>query len=261
MKINQGCKTKERCEITSNPPNRTIWFVDDQLWFADAAFCISKHPTSVKNQLQFRTFSTKSLHNPNKCLIFAVREPAKPLNDAQMCGSFFLIEEELNRSKEDFVTHFKEIYSNPYPPAWILMEVLPFGVVTNIYANIKNKKLKKRISQSFDLQVAPFESWLTIVAVTRNSCGHHSRIWNRVFSIRATIPVRMTRPWLLLKTDPLRVYFDMCIIKYFLDIISPSNDMLSKMQSLFAEYPEVDLRALGFPSGNWQDEPLWSTQS
>ena len=71
----------------------------------------------------------------------------------------------------------------------------------------------------------------------------------------------MTRPWLLLKTDPLRVYFDMCIIKYFLDIISPGNDMLSKMQSLCAEDPEVDLRALGFPSGNWQDEPLWSTQS
>ena len=141
------------------------------------------------------------------------------------------------------------------------MEVLPFGVVTNIYANIKNKKLKKRISQSFDLQVAPFESWLTIVAVTRNSCGHHSRIWNRVFSIRATNPVRMSRPWLLLETDPLRVYFDMCIIKYFLNIISPGNDMLSKMLSLFAEYPEVDLRALGFPSGGWQDEPLWSTQN
>lgn len=140
------------------------------------------------------------------------------------------------------------------------MEVLPFGVVTNIYANIKNKKLKKRISQSFDLQVAPFESWLTIVAVTRNSCGHHSRIWNRVFSIRATIPVRMTRPWLSLKTDPLRVYFDMCIIKYFLNIISPGNDMRDKMQALFAEYPEVDLCALGFPSGNWQEEPLWSTR-
>ena len=140
------------------------------------------------------------------------------------------------------------------------MEILPFGVVTNIFANIKNKKLKKRISQSFDLQVAPFESWLTIVAVTRNSCGHHARIWNRVFSIRATIPVRMNRPWLLLQTDPLRVYFDMCIIKYFLNIISPGNDMLDKMQALFTEYPEVDLGALGFPSGNWQDEPLWSTR-
>ena len=30
-----------RCKITSNPPNRPIWFVDAQLWFADAAFCIS----------------------------------------------------------------------------------------------------------------------------------------------------------------------------------------------------------------------------
>ena len=70
----------------------------------------------------------------------------------------------------------------------------------------------------------------------------------------------MKRPWLLLQTDPLRVYFDMCIIKYFLNIISPGNDMLDKMQALFTEYPEVDLGALGFPSGNWQNEPLWSTR-
>ena len=90
MKINQGCKTKERCEITSNPPNRPIWLVDDQLWFADAAFCISKHPTSVKNNLHFRTFLLKALRNPNKCFTFAAPEPAKPLNDAQMSGSFFV---------------------------------------------------------------------------------------------------------------------------------------------------------------------------
>ena len=44
---------------------------------------ISKHPTSVKNNLHFRSFLPKSLHNPNKCLTFAAREPAKPLNDAQ----------------------------------------------------------------------------------------------------------------------------------------------------------------------------------
>ena len=75
------------------------------------------------------------------------------------------------------------------------------------------------------------------------------------------MPNQFLRPWITLPTDQLRIYFNMCIVKYFLDIISPGNDMLSKMQSLFAEYPEVDLRALGFPSGNWQDEPLWSTQS
>ena len=88
---------------------------------------------------------------------FWITDASNFSNPAKFNKTIHLIEEELIRSKEDFVTHFKEIYSNPYPPAWILMEVLPFGVVTNIYANIKNKKLKKRISQSFDLQVAPFE--------------------------------------------------------------------------------------------------------
>ena len=61
-------------------------------------------------------------------------------------------------------------------------------------------------------------------------------------------------------TYSMRTYYDLCIIKYFLNIISPGNDMLDKMQALFTECPEVDLGALGFPSGNWQEEPLWSTR-
>ena len=68
--------------------------------------------------------------------------------------------------------------------------------------------------------------------------------------------IAMSRPWITLQTDPLKVYFDMCIIKYFLDIISPNNDMLDKMNRLFDTFPEVDMAALGFPSG-WENEPLW----
>lgn len=170
--------------------------------------------------------------------------------------SMRLIEEELNHTKEDFINHFKEIYCNQYPPAWMLTEILPFGVITNIYSNIKNKKIKKFIAQSFGLQIAPFESWLTIIGVTRNSCCHHARVWNRTFSIRPTIPIRISRPWISLPTDPLKVYFDMCIVKYFLDVISPYNDMLDKMKNMFGKFPEVDLAALGFPVC-WENEPLW----
>ena len=35
-------------EITSNPPNRPIWFVDDPLWFADTSFCISNTQQLLK---------------------------------------------------------------------------------------------------------------------------------------------------------------------------------------------------------------------
>ena len=43
-----------------------------------------------KNRLNFRTFLPKLLHKSNKSRTFVLPEPAKPLNDAQMSGSFFL---------------------------------------------------------------------------------------------------------------------------------------------------------------------------
>lgn len=165
-------------------------------------------------------FGTEMTGNP-----FWMTDANNFSNPSKFNRSIRLIEDELNHTKEDFINHFKETYTNQYPPSWMLTEILPFGVITNVYSNIKNKKIKKRIAQSFGLQVAPFESWLTVITVTRNSCCHHARVWNRVFSIRATMPIRMSRPWITLQTDPLKVYFDMCIIKYFLDIISPNNDI------------------------------------
>lgn len=146
-----------------------------------------------------------------------------------------LIDLELHRSKEDFITHFYETYSNPYPPAWILAEILPFGVVTNIYSNIKDNKIKKQVSKTFDLQIAPFQSWLTIVSLTRNNCCHHSRIWNRQFTLMPMIPNKMNKRWITLKTDKLRIYFNLCIIKYFVDVISANNRMTEKLKGLLKE--------------------------
>lgn len=51
-------------------------------------------------------------------------------------------------------------------------------------------------------------------------------------------------------------YFNLCIIKYFLDVISPQNDMRDKLLKLLSDYPSIDLAAMGFPQG-WQQEPLW----
>ena len=39
-------------------------------------------------------------------------------------------------------------------------------------------------------------------------------------------------------------------------VISPNNDMQSKLTWLFIRFPEIDLKALGFPQG-WETEPLW----
>jgi abortive infection bacteriophage resistance protein len=187
---------------------------------------------------------------------FWMTDEANFINAAKFRHTMDLIDGELNHSREDFIVHFKNTYTDAYPPAWILAEILPFGVLTNIFSNLKNMRIKKRVAQRFGLQVAPFVSWLTIVTLTRNSCCHHARVWNKQNTIRPMLPNHMSYPWIALPTDGLRIYFDLCIIKYFLNIISPNNDMKSKLLSLLAEYPNIDTMAMGFPK-DWQDEALW----
>ncbi|MCH5176554.1 MAG: Abi family protein [Prevotellaceae bacterium] len=178
------------------------------------------------------------------------------VNQTKHTQTMRLIDDELRRSREEFIVHFQQTYSNNYPPAWMLSEILPFGVMTNIYSNIKNMRIKKKVAQQFGLQVAPFESWLTIVTLTRNSCCHHARVWNKQNVIRPMVPHRMIYPWITCPTDMLRIYFDLCIIKYFLNILSPNNDMTEKLKSLLAAFPDVDIAAMGFPQ-TWENEPLW----
>ena len=72
------------------------------------------------------------------------------VNSAKFHKTMNLINQELYKSKEDFIIHFKKTYSDPYPPAWILSEVLPFGIITNIYNNIKDKKIKKKSPNHLD---------------------------------------------------------------------------------------------------------------
>ena len=170
--------------------------------------------------------------------------------------TLLIIKKELSKSKEDFILHFKTKYSDSYPPAWILAEILPLGVLTSIYCNIGNLTVKKKIAKEFDLQIKPFESWMSIITLTRNSCCHHSRVWNKQNTMQPMVPKYITKPWIKLPTDKLRIYFDICIIKWFLDCISPNNTLKDKICKLLADYPCIDISAMGFPT-DWLKEELW----
>jgi len=91
----------------------------------------------------------------------------------------------------------------------------------------------------------------------RNLCGHHARLWNKEISLTATDPINHRFPWIdSTATDPKRIYYRICIIKYLLFTVSPNNHFTEKLKLLLAEYPTVDVRAMGFPV-NWESELLW----
>ncbi|MGP1621317.1 MAG: Abi family protein [Candidatus Cryptobacteroides sp.] len=171
-------------------------------------------------------------------------------------SSMAMLSKEYERSNEDFIEHFKNTYTEAFPPVWILGELLPMGNVNMYYRNLKDKTLKKQIAKRFYLYAPVFESWLSVLILTRNACCHHTRVWNKVNKIIPNNMKGMVRPWITLPADKRKIYYNICIIKYFLDIISPKNDMLDKMNKLFAAFPEIDKAALGFPIG-WENEQLW----
>ncbi|MBV7531608.1 Abi family protein [Chitinophaga sp. sic0106] len=174
------------------------------------------------------------------------------------------IEDELDRSKEDFVVHHDQVYGKKdFPPAWKVMQVLSFGTLSKIYSNITSTiPEKNKIARALGMPNYKYlVSWLQTISILRNLCAHHSRVSNRVFNF---VPQKMATshlPWL--KVLPVTMeqqrslYNQLCSIKFLLNVVSPGNEFTVRLVALSQQYPLVDLAGpMGFPSG-WRMEPLW----
>ena len=64
------------------------------------------------------------------------------------------------------------------------------------------------------------------------------------------------RPWIAKTVSPNRAFYNTCILKWFVDIVSPQNDMKGHLKQLLSQFPNVDIKAMGFPK-KWEEEPLW----
>ena len=73
------------------------------------------------------------------------------------------------------------------------------------------------------------------ITLTRNSCCHHARGWNRQYAINPMVARKMKRPWIGDAVPSHRTFYEICIIKWFVDIISPHNDMKQHFHSLLKQ--------------------------
>ncbi len=189
--------------------------------------------------------------------VFWATNPQYFRNPAIFAKTLSLILTETAKNKEDFITHFQSKYSNPYPPVWMITEIIPLGVLINLCNNLANKSLLKKVAHQFGLPLPVFSSWTVLLVNLRNICGHHARLWNREIPFTSHKLNNPKFAWINLdNTDMKRVYFRICIIKYLLFTVSPNNRFTEKLKSLLTEYPTVDIRAMGFPA-DWHTEPLW----
>ena len=189
--------------------------------------------------------------------VFWMTTPSRFAHADKFNKTLTLIDKEIQTSREDFIVHFKQSYDDPYPPSWMIAEIMPLGTLTRLYENIASNQIRKKVARYFGLTVPVFVSWMTIVTLTRNSCCHHARLWNRSLSLRALTMTRPLRPWVDNNVQQGRVFFTLCILKHFVDIIRPNNTFKQRLVALLSKYPMVDTSAMGFVK-DWQSQPLWS---
>ncbi len=167
--------------------------------------------------------------------------------------------EEIDRSTETFITHYKGKYTNPTNPAcWMSLEVVSIGLLSKLFENLKKSNEKKAVALSFGLNnPILLESWMHSFAHLRNICAHHGRLWNRRITTMPQLPTNPVYPFLNnINFHQNKLYGVLSCISYILQIINPGHTFNKRLKELLKSCSYVNLKDMGFPK-NWENEPLW----
>lgn len=166
---------------------------------------------------------------------------------------------EVNRAKEVFKDHFFKKYDeNERMPIWMTSEVLSLGLLSKIYRNLKMSDGKKRIARQFGIgNPVVLESWMQSITYVRNICAHHSRLWNRILTVRPAYLERPTNLWIAHEPDNEKAYYFTCCIFYMIRSINPNTRFAEHLRTLFDRYPDINLGSMGFPD-QWNRDPFWT---
>ena len=172
------------------------------------------------------------------------------------------VRDEVDRSSELFVEHFRNTYPE-YPdlPVWMLTEVMSFGTLTRMYRAM-NRPDQRAISYRYHIQATDFGTILLHLVYVRNLCAHHSRLWDRVWSMKATLPRgKFWEPPLVPSNNRL---FSTLVLTYHLltncAAIGAFGTMWrDRLHSLLRNPPNAPgaLVKMGMLA-DWNNHPMWS---
>jgi abortive infection bacteriophage resistance protein len=168
------------------------------------------------------------------------------------------IRKEAEHSHEEFVRHYFSRYTSEKDlPLWMACELLTFGGMLTLFHGL-NTKFKKEVAQAYGLNVPVIGSWLKALNQVRNTCAHHSRLWNRQFGIKPMIPFREKFPeWHEpVQINDERLFGILTILQYLLKQTAPQTEWSQRLKALLDQYNDVPKRFMGIPD-NWLESPIW----
>jgi abortive infection bacteriophage resistance protein len=168
--------------------------------------------------------------------------------------------EEVKRSNETFIKHLQANYAEPLPPVWAVCEVMSLGLLSHWYNNLNPMPTRRAIAAVYGVDEKVLESWLRHLSLVRNTCAHHSRLWNREFTITPRLPhnkpiglAAQCRP------GSRKLYNSLVILLHCMDIIAPQHHWRKRLKDLLAQHT-VPVAMMGFPA-DWEQMVIWQENS
>lgn len=159
----------------------------------------------------------------------------------------FLIKtyEEARRNKESLsIRHYFANYSDPVlPPCWMLGEVLSMGNWSKAFGMLADRSDQKPVADAFRASPPELISWIHALTNLRNTCAHHSRLWDRRF---VTCPSKKGNLRHVIDAND-RLFAQLAVTLYCIYSIEPRSRWLEALIDLLNKHPGVPLGPMGFP--------------
>jgi abortive infection bacteriophage resistance protein len=168
------------------------------------------------------------------------------------------LKEEIGRSQDTFIKHYRENYHHPVdPPVWMVAEVLSLGQLSKWIGNLKHRADRLAISRHYGLDEKIFISLLHHLTYVRNICAHHGRLWNKQFTVTMPAP-KYPQPVAdaVHGAHPRRIGKTLVMLAHLLPKIAPSTAWKADVLNLIENTPTADPTEMGFPA-DWREHDFW----
>jgi abortive infection bacteriophage resistance protein len=209
---------------------------------------IERVEVSIRSQWAYQI---AHLHNPHGHL-----DATLSVNNSRWQKNLGKLTTEVNRSDENFIKHLITNYSEALPPIWAVCEVMSLGLLSRWFDNLKPMKTRRAIAMVYGVDEQVLASWLRHLSLVRNICAHHSRLWNRDFTITPTLP--RNKPVGLASQCVLgsrKLYNTLIILLHMMDMIAPKHIWRIRVKDLLKKH-EIPVTAMGFPV-DWGESKIW----
>ncbi|WP_446011931.1 Abi family protein [Candidatus Electrothrix sp.] len=95
-------------------------------------------------------------------------------------------------------------------------------------------------------------SWLHSFTYLRNLCAHHSRLWNRTFTVRPKVFKKYRKHF----CNNYKLYAQMAVLNVFLNVIADGSGWQQRLSDLIDQNKGIPIQDMGFHTG-WSSDPFW----